>query len=1112
MLSAAASALLSSPALALVPGEIDTVQTTVMKTSTAGGTGTAANILIDAGGGINLKTTDPLITIDSNNTVTNNGTLTGAGEASAVGVLFNASGLSGSYSGTGTLDLTGSGGSKVGFHVGGTSSFTGNIAIGSGSTGAVNIVGDSSTGILIDPSATLNGDLALGGAFSMAPTTANEGSSSGVVIANLGGTINGSVNVLAGATYSAVGNNAIGFILSGPIKAVSATDIGSFVNNGTITVGGVSVHSTTGTNASSGSALMVENSIAGGIVNDGPRFAGDVTATASIVANGISVSAPTVLIAPVASGSNLQIGTVTNDPVNSTFSFINRGGITASPEDLNDDAHAVHISGADATANVIFAGGMINSGTITATAGSATKGSTASGVTALALQIDNFVTLPLIKLSSQATSAGVIAASINGPSGGTAVAISIAGTSTHVPEIDLDAGSTIAAVANVNDPSLIGVHLTAVAVEDTSGSLNKIENSGTISATAATLTNGNTAQTVAVSVAANTTGVTFDNFGKVTGDVLFGSGSDTFNVIGVPPPTGQTATAFVSGRIDFGISGSGTFDTLHVGQFANVAGTITSEGDLNVAVDQHGVLAVQNIVTSPQTALQVHDLIVAAGGPSSAGTLNLTVSEGAGQNAVINASHTVTLGSGTNLSVAFGSLLSGSGGVFNLIQTPLGGLSIDPADLARYNTSIGSDATRPFLFQDASLTLNHTASNDQLLLHVDVKTAAQLGLTGYAKAMFSLANAAIVNDQTLGSALISGITNATQAQAAYDAFAPEVSGGTRAIAISLTDQATGPVAARLRALRLFAKEPGELTMWGTEYGEYMSTHGGTAKLDAAGVGPVDGFKDRGFGFSLGLDEGAPGGWYGAAFSFYSGDVADLGDRNAKTNSLWYMLTGYNTWRGRALFVDTEVNLGYANIKGKRILTLTVPASSTAPELTFTREADNKHAGEFASLGLTMGAMLKFGGLSAIPQISLDAMTLREEGYTESNGGVGMNLTVNPYYANSARAFLGTEFKGDLNLGDFYLQPAARLGYRFDFLDDPVKLRAAFADTNPTQSGNQPGTPFTLEGPDPSRANVVLGASLNATTESWTIGLNYDFVRGSHNATEQVGTVSLLGRI
>ena len=42
--------------------------------------------------------------------------------------------------------------------------------------------------------------------------------------------------------------------------------------------------------------------------------------------------------------------------------------------------------------------------------------------------------------------------------------------------------------------------------------------------------------------------------------------------------------------------------------------------------------------------------------------------------------------------------------------------------------------------------------------------------------------------------------------------------------------------------------------------------------------------------------------------------------------------------------------------------------------------------------------------------------------------------------------------------------------------------------------------------------LVGGLNLNATTDNWTIGLSYDFVRGSNNATEQTGTLSLLGRI
>src|SRR4029077_6917542 len=135
-----------------------------------------------------------------------------------------------------------------------------------------------------------------------------------------------------------------------------------------------------------------------------------------------------------------------------------------------------------------------------------------------------------------------------------------------------------------------------------------------------------------------------------------------------------------------------------------------------------------------------------------------------------------------------------------------------------------------------------------------------------------------------------------------------VSGGTRAVAISLTDQATGIVAARQRQLRLFAKQPGELTLWGDEFGEFMSTHGQNMRglvdgaagvvsptlpsgtVCAAGGRPAvapSGYKDHGFGLALGLDSGAPDvGWYGAAFTFYTGDIVEGGDSLSKTSSLW----------------------------------------------------------------------------------------------------------------------------------------------------------------------------------------------------------------------------------
>ena len=107
-----------------------------------------------------------------------------------------------------------------------------------------------------------------------------------------------------------------------------------------------------------------------------------------------------------------------------------------------------------------------------------------------------------------------------------------------------------------------------------------------------------------------------------------------------------------------------------------------------------------------------------------------------------------------------------------------------------------------------------------------------------------------------------------------------------------------------------------------------------------------------------------------------------------------------------------------------------------------------------------------------PQISLDGLTMREEGYTETGGGAtvgadGFDLRVQPYYANSVRGYFGTTLRQDINFGGFFVQPEARVGYRYDFLADPVKLKAAFASLAGTS-----GSAFTLTGPDPERGTAV----------------------------------------
>ena len=95
-------------------------------------------------------------------------------------------------------------------------------------------------------------------------------------------------------------------------------------------------------------------------------------------------------------------------------------------------------------------------------------------------------------------------------------------------------------------------------------------------------------------------------------------------------------------------------------------------------------------------------------------------------------------------------------------------------------------------------------------------------LSGDALALFPHTAAALANDPLLGAAIATSLTlyntngvptsginiaaSQQQAQQIFSQFAPDVSGGTRQVAIMLTDQATGPVAARQRLLRAYGND------------------------------------------------------------------------------------------------------------------------------------------------------------------------------------------------------------------------------------------------------------------------------------------------------------------
>ena len=974
-----------------------------------------------------------------------------------------------------------------------------------------------------------------------------------------GALINAGTISLTGISYpNSRGNNPE----SGSALVVGGSIDGGFINSGP----GTSANATAAVISSAGlvvsgvvqPTILIDptTSITGSLTAPrGPVYIGPLASTIDAIDPGYSVTnRGTILAQPIDTGL-------------SSSAFVIQGASSVYNTCLSASVGACTGVNSDPLTN---GGGFLNTGTISSKA--TTGDSNKTGVTRIttnALYIGAYATVPRLDVKAETISGsnltpGAISATVSGVGQGSAFAVTIAGNAT-VPVINVGKSALISAgvdtttvspskdIATSSSPFT----LYSTAILDQSGTLKMVNNAGTIEAINTTLTpqSGATVLNVqrAIDMSSSTTGgTTVNNSGLILGDVLFGSAGNgnVFNIGNVgASATANAATGVVNTPTNYAILaqsvvnqtsglppttqattldfGSGTNNVLHVGGYGYVNANIKSGvGALDVKVDSNGLLYVANNSSS----LQAGNFVV-----STNGTLGLSIAQ-ANVNSLtpVVQANSATL-SGANLALQFGTYVS-SGFTAASVATPtqqtitlLRAPTITDTTLAAQNAQLAQNT--PFLFETPSLTggvggptplsiTTDTSGQQTLLLRLlprsvnatNADGTPGLNLSGYAKNQFPFVATALSTDNELGAAVATSMTiyntpglassginvaaSQQQAEQVFSQFAPDVSGGTREIAILLTDQATGPVAARQRLLRSYDNVPGDMTLWGEEFAGHINNKGRTP-----GAGSLTSFKDHGYGFAVGVDGGSPrNGWYGGAFTFYSGDVSQLLPRATKTQTEWYMLTGYTNWRGKRLFIDSQISAAYGNFSETR----SIIVGSVA------RYAASKRPGAMLALGANAGIITHvLGGIEIDPHVSLDGLTMREEGYTETGGGSGFNLAVAPYFANSLRTAVGADVKGTITAFGIDLTPEGRLGYRYDLLHQPVKIRAGFDSTGGLGTT---GNTMTFIGPDPDSGNAILGLSLGAGTDTWHLGVNYDWVRGNNGSTTQVGTLTVLGRI
>jgi hypothetical protein len=937
---------------------------------------------------------------------------------------------------SGVIQNTFGGNGAIGVHILGGN--TGTFTSEAGTTTEISAGGGSGTkniGLLLDGTLPFNGNISLGASSNLVAIGNN---SIGIAIQ---APLNGSLS--QGAVSSLVGQNITGMLITAPIS-------GSLTTSGTITVVGTAAPSNQQLNPLSGSAVSLGSSVSGGILNAGPTGTGDSTPISALTATS---TLPAYAIQPSLAGTNaanIVIGG-SSDAVNPNFSFLNRGTITNTADQPGVSTIGLQIGEAGTAANTVtLTGGIYNNGTISAVAESdntnASKVSPAN-TNATALIIGNGATINSTAATTQALlNNGTISSSVTGnlPTTTPTQFASIQMLSTAMliePGASLPSLSTagtITATAGTSDVYL--TNLTAYAIHDLSGTLTTIVNTGTISAVATPL-NNNAQQNTAIDISHSSANESITTSGPITGDILFGSAGMNGSVAGNQLVIEGTTTT---------------------GTIASVTGSVipAAGGTIDVHVSQGGTGGVLDTANAQLTTLAVGE----------AGTVEVALNQNSLASPVISATGPVTFGFGSAVTLVPTSFLPNNG-TYTLIHSN--------TSLTFSDFSAATAQPIPYLF-DGSIT----QSGNDLVITLQRKTAAELGLTGNAAALYEPLAQSALTDNPFGAALLS-LTNAQDVQAAINANVPDLGGGVRALAIAMTDSTTGIVGARERNLVLSsANQQDEFRFWAQEV--YDGVSAGTTSISP-------GFSGQGQGVAVGVEFGAlPDVRYGAAFTFFASSESESHPADNKTDGDWHLLSFYAGWRPSNFFITPELNLGQADYNSRR----GIPIGDV-----LTRTATANWIGYLGSAAVTTGYVIPMGVFQFIPEFSVDGLYLHQNIINEKNAGAA-DLNIDAQNQQSLRGFAGFLTQGAFAWAGGTVQPQLLMGWSYDFLNKPSVVNAYFRQA--------PDATFQLTGADLGANRFVGGVGLSYAVGAWSAGINYD-VSLTTGAIAQSATFSLSSR-
>ncbi len=500
----------------------------------------------------------------------------------------------------------------------------------------------------------------------------------------------------------------------------------------------------------------------------------------------------------------------------------------------------------------------------------------------------------------------------------------------------------------------------AGAIIDRSGTLSSVENSGKISATSE---NGEAGKAIAIDLSGNDSGATVRQFAvadapapAIIGEVRFGSGDDAFDIAG----------GTVAGRLDLG----GGADQLTLSGDSAFRGTLAGTAGAAVNING-GALFVTNTATVDITSLNVTD----------EGTLGVTIDGRSGNFTQFRVAGTANFDAGSKLEIDLVGV-SDSEGHYQIIDagTLTGGDNLDSDNVVQsymFKSSISSD-------------------DDQGAVWVDIerKTAAEMNLTESQTSAYDAVFAVLDNDTGVASSFLSATTAAAFDETiqqmlpdhAGGVFAT-VSQGSRSTARFLTD----PIAP-------YSDQGGwgfwlQQTIW-----DLSKDRGQTDSYDITGLGTTAGIE---------LETGRLGN-FGISFGYLNSNDSDADAAN-EVDSDQYESAAY--WRARWGGLRAFARGSYAKIEFDSRRRFESDNDGDRVE----RFAVADWSGDLYGLAGGLAYELDIGRFALRPAVSVDYYSLKEEGYTETEGGDAFNLIVEE--RDSDELAVNTTLAAALNFGD-----------------------------------------------------------------------------------------------